>query len=378
MIGDSGGEQLYRCIVAEQRRERRSRAHSWAAFFGAVAPAGLAALVGAGALGCGSRTSLDVTPFASSPDAAADAPLEAAVEAGDASDANDAHDAGLPCGAPWVIFALVPVGPGEGPDHSRLYAIRADGTGGGYLELPQPNGVYPSVSPDGTALLYSSGTFDSLFVYHFGDGSEVKLLTSGQVGFGSISPDGTTVVYGDGANLWRVAADGSTPAQLFVPGTKVPSSLGYPVFTKDSKTVVFGALEAVDAVSADGTGLRTLLQDPSSGTFSNPALSPDNLSLVVPVACTDNAYALRVYPYASLPAACESGTVIAPVDAVSVDEEPAWGPTGLVAVSDGLNINLVDVASATETTLTGALTGPSTVALEPTWAPSCTSLPVSP
>jgi hypothetical protein len=331
--------------------------------------------------GCGGRSLLDFEAASVPVDAAADATPHPILDSG-APPADSGHtlpDGGdssvTACrGQPWVIFSLSTSGPDQGPLSHRLYARHPDGSGGHFLHFPHEYVVYPSVSPDGASIVYADSSLDALYLYRFGATSDVTLGTMGVTGFGSLSPDGVTVVYGDGIDLWRVPAKGGGAATLFVPGNELPGgAAGYPVFTQDSQTVVFGALGAVVSVDVASGAMQTLVASASSEGFGNPALSPDYQSLAAIVSCDGSDYALRIYPYASLPAVCESGVLVTSVTLGAIGNDPAWGPTGLIAYSDDLNVILVNAAGTT-TNLTADLTGMTDLATEPTWASACTKL----
>jgi len=326
-------------------------------------------------VGCGGRSPLVIasTEAAGSPEPTPDAgpPLQDSGRA--PSDSGDASVTACR-GAPWVIFSLSTSGPDQGPLSHRLYARHPDGSGGHLLDFPHEYVVYPSVSPDGASIVYTDSSLAALYLYRFGTAADVTLATMGMTGFGSLSPDGTTVVYGDGIDLWRVPANGSGSAMLFVDGSGLPGgAAGYPVFTQDSGTVIFGVLGAVAAIDVASGTMRTLVAGASDEGFGNPALSPDYESLAVILSCDGTDYALRTYPYAALPAVCESGVLVTNVAIAASENDPAWGPTGLIAYSDGLDIILVSTAGTT-TNLTADLTGMTHTATEPTWASACTKL----
>lgn len=281
------------------------------------------------------------------------------------------------CGAPWVVFSVISSTPG-GTSSIRIFARRADGTGGHFLALPQPQVTYPSATPDGAALLYAGPALAHLFLYNFADGTNRQLDTMGQVGFGSVSPDGQTVVYGDGNNLWIAGVNGPPQQHILVPGNVTPTgAAGYPAFRQDSRTVVFAEGGLVESIQVDGSGLSTLLGDSSPGTFPNPALSPDGQQLAAVLSCDGATYDLRVYPLASLPASCTAGAVVTSVSGTPPYYDLAWGPTGLIAFSGGDNVFLVSATAGAgaPTNLTADLTGPMASASEPTWVPACAALP---
>ena len=275
------------------------------------------------------------------------------------------------CGAPWVIFTHVSDGT------SQIFARRADGTDGHALALAGAQPTYPSVSPDGTTLLYAHDATQHLSLHRFADHTEQVLPTQGQVGRGSVSPDGSQVVYGDGNNLHLVGVSGSPAEHVLVSAALTPgNAAGFPSFTGDGQTVIYAAGGVVQSIGADGTGAKTLLTtDTSSVEFPNPTLSPDAASVAVIASCDGPSIALRTYPLASLPTPCSSGAVVTAVTDVLSYYDPAWGPTGLIAYATGQGMLIVSASGGTPTNLTADLVGPTAGVLTPTWAPSCASLP---
>jgi WD40 repeat protein len=332
---------------------------------------------------CGSRTGLGVasleTPLqdGAAPDGDAAGTNDAAdardvVDAPAETDAVDVIDAPR-CGLPWVLFSLASATDDGAMESYQIYALRSDGSEGHVLTLPITQVAYPSVSPDGTELLYANASLSGLYLYRFGDGTNGRLDTQGGIGEGSVSPDGRTVVFGDGQNLYLVGAgvDGGTEQSLVV--EMQPNAAGSPVFTQDSQTVVYSTQSLVQSIGVDGSGTRTLLTD-TSRAFPALTLSPDFSQLAVVVSC-GGAPALRVYPLASLPAPCDSGRVVTTVEGPPDAYGPSWGPTGLIAYTDDKDIILVSSAGGSPVTLTAGLTSTTTRATSPTWAPACTVLP---
>ncbi len=278
------------------------------------------------------------------------------------------------CGAPWVLFTFVSESGTTAT--TQVYGRRADGSGGHVLALPQAEASYPSTTPDGTALLYAGPSLQNLFLYAFAGGTSQALATTGKVGYGAISPDGQTVVYGDGSDLWVAGVAGPPAQRLLVPAASTPTgAAGYPAFEPDSQTVVFAVGGLVQSIGIGGEGLATLLTDDAAYTFPNPALSPDGEQLAAVVSCDGSTFELRVYPLASLPAACTDGAVVTSVSGAPPYYDLAWGADGLIAYSGGDDVFLVEAAGGTPRNLTADLTSTLATASEPTWAPGCAAVP---
>jgi|HubBroStandDraft_2_1064218.scaffolds.fasta_scaffold49174_2 Tol biopolymer transport system component len=340
------------------------------------------ALVAAGYLvsACGSRTGLDITSSSASAEAGAgpDAtdgaqPQDAELDTTPPSDATEEPEASS-CGAPWVLFSLLQITEDGGGQLAQIYARRADGTDGHVLPLPVSQVAFPSVSPDGTELLFANYSLSALYLYRFGDGSYQELQTGGGVGYGAVSPDGRTVVFGDGKDLLKVSVEDGGEQTLVTESQ--PNAAGHPVFTRDSQTVVFGATSVVQSVRVDGSDTQTLLSE-SNESFPDPTLSPDYRELAAVVSC-GGPLELRVYPFESLPASCDSGRVVTEVPSSPFYYAPSWGPDGLIAYAGNQDVFVVSSAGGTPRNLTADLTTPASPAGDPTWAPACTVLPVAP
>jgi len=231
--------------------------------------------------------------------------------------------------------------------------------------------AYPSASPDGRFLLYT--TLSSLYLYRFGATSDLLVTRMGAPGFASLSPDGTRVVFSDGDELWLTSAMGGEVPTVLVDGSGGPA--GYPVFTADSQSVLFGSQATIQSIGVDGAELQTLLVDPNGNGFPTPALSPGYQSVATVVACAvDSTFTLRTYALKSFPTTCETGKIVTPVPQTVVAKGLAWGPTGILAYSDGEDVYVVSAEGGTPTKLTGDLTGGHDFATTPTWAPACTTL----
>jgi len=180
-------------------------------------------------------------------------------------------------------------------------------------------------------------------------------------------------VYSDGDELWLTSTIGAEAPTVLVDGSDGPS--GYPVFAADSQSVLFGSQATIQSIGVDGAELQTLLVDPNGNGFPTPALSPGYESVATVVSCAvGSTFTLRTYALKSFPTTCETGTIVTPVPQTVVDNGLAWGPTGLLAYSDGADVYVVSAEGGTPTKLTGDLTGGHESATAPTWAAACTTL----
>lgn len=323
------------------------------------------------AAGCGSRTGLEL------PLAAGEAPVDAGCSQG------------LP---PWLLFDTLG-GPDSGP--SGIYAMRIDGSAGHMVTLPHGPALFPSVSRDGTKLLYATfldedggtdipdgGDDSALYLYDFASGTASLVVTTSQLTYSALSPDGKTVAYTTGYSLHAIAPDGTNDRALLV-GPDCGYGFGHPTFAADSSTILYGAGGMVGAIGIDGSGNETLLSAiPGSFQYPNPAFSPDYQRIVVGAFCDqDSPDALRIYPYASLPGAtCESGQLLVDVSEGSSPNsanDPSWGPTGLIAYASGQDVYVIDPSGGLPRDMTAELTGDggTITASDPVWAPGCAAMP---
>jgi len=301
-------------------------------------------------------------------------------------------DAGPGCTlSPWLLFDVLDEG--AGPIRLRLYAVREDGSDGHYVTLPHAPASFPSVSPDGTKLLYATNlppgagggpdVDSALYLYDFASRSESLVVTTSQLTYSALSPDGSAVAYTSGYSLHAVAPDGSNDRLLLQGPSDEGSGYGHPTFAADSRTVLYGTGGIVGAIGADGSGNRTLLEAiPGSFQYPNPAFSPDYQRIVVGAFCSQtSANALRLYAYASLPGpTCDSGQHLVDVDdgaSFNLANDPAWGPDGHIAYGSGKDVMLVDASGGAPRSLSAALTGDggTVTAADPVWAPACADVP---
>jgi Tol biopolymer transport system component len=321
------------------------------------------------ALACGARTGLYVPEG----DAAIDAPIGAGCSK-----------------SPWLLFDVSDHGPQLG---FGLYAMRADGSELHPVPLPHGPGVFPSVSPDGTKLLYATfqppdaglpnGDDSALYAYDFASRTASLVLTTQGLTYSALSPDGRTVAYVSGYDLHDAASDGSRDRTLRSgPDPNSGTGFGHPTFAADSRTILYGAGGFVGAIGVDGTGDETLLSIiPGSFQYPNPAFSPDYSQIAVGALCQNNEYALRVYSFASLPGAtCESGRLLTDVNfgaSFNLANDPSWGVNGLIAYESSPDVYVIAASGGTPTDLTASLTGDAgtVTAQDPVWAPACAEIP---
>ena len=293
-----------------------------------------------------------------------------------------------PCGeAPWLLFDVVA---NTDTPTSAIYAMRADGTSLHAVSLPHGPALYPSVSPDGSKLLYATfmppavdgGVDSALYLYDFATATASLVVTTTVLTYSALSPDGTTVAYTTGYDLHDVSPDGTNDRTLLT-GPSNGTGFGHPTFAADSRTIVYGTGGVVGAIGVDGSGNETLVNaDPGALYYPNVAFSPDYTQLVMGGFCDETSPdVLVVYSYGSLPAApCQSGRVLTEVtfgSGYSSGNDPSWGPNGIIAYGSGPDVYFIPASGGQPVNMTSGLTGDSgaITASDPVWAPGCAAIP---
>jgi Tol biopolymer transport system component len=299
-------------------------------------------------------------------------------------------DAGCPESQPWLLFDL---SDDTSPEQLGIYALRADGTGGHHVVLPHAPALFPSVTPDGSKLLYATflspdagfdgGVDSALYAYDFASHSASLIVRTTGLTYSALSPDGRTVAYVSSYSLHDVAPDGTNDRTLLAGPNNCGTGYGHPTFAADSRTIVYGTGGILGAIGVDGSGNETLLNAiPGSFQYPNAAFSPDYQQIVLGAFCDQfSPEALLLFEYASLPgAACESGAVLTDVSAGSASNmanDPSWEPGGSIAYGSGKDVFVIQATGGTPTNMTAALTGDggTVSAADPVWAPGCEDVP---
>jgi Tol biopolymer transport system component len=268
--------------------------------------------------------------------------------------------------------------------------MRADGSSLHVVDLPHGPALYPSVSPDGTKLLYATfmtpvvdgGVDSTLYLYDFATGTSSVVVTTTELSYSALSPDGKTVAYTTGYDLHDVSTDGTNDVTLLT-GPNCGTGYGHPTFGPDSRTIVYVTGGVVGAIGVDGSGNELLMSaDPGALYYPNVGFSPDYTQLVMGGFCAPTSPdVLVVFPYASLPgASCQSGRVLTEVSfgaGYSMANDPSWGTNGLIAYGSGQDVYFIPASGGEPVDMTSALTGDSGIisAADPVWAPGCVAIP---
>jgi Tol biopolymer transport system component len=166
----------------------------------------------------------------------------------------------------WVMNA-------DGSEKTRLTAT----TTGPNPFVPNVQETWPTWSPDGTKIAYTSNAediFQDIWVMD-ADGSNQTRLTVNEAfdAFPEWSPDGTKIAFTSDRDevddIWVMGADGSDPVRL-TSGQGVDER---PDWSPDGARIVFSRGRNIWAMNADGTDLTKLTD--SSRWKSAPAFSPN-------------------------------------------------------------------------------------------------------
>lgn len=312
-------------------------------------------------VGCGARTGLDT------PDADAAAP-----------------DVEPPSTEPRVVFNLY-----DGRGGFPLYVIRANGSGARPLNVHGGRAAHATFTRDGRYMLYvavepGDDQASSIVALDLRTRATRTIVRGANLSALGVSPDLRTVAYTAGLDVRVVGWDGAGD-RLLVRG---PYDLGccqwgygHPVFANDPLTVFFTTAGRFERIRVDGTRRQQLVtEDFRRIIFPNLAVSPDGTRLAAAVACGDTR-TLRTYAVASLPAACEAGTIVTEIEPASVGNmanNPDWGDGGQIVFQQSNDLFVVDEGGGAARNLTASLTGGSgsnASVAHPAWVPRGVALP---
>jgi Tol biopolymer transport system component len=144
--------------------------------------------------------------------------------------------------------------------------------------------LFPTWSPDGQqiAFLRSIGEGGSHVYVMNADGGELHRVGSAVTDTTGLtwSPDGNELAFGDGitGGIYRISVDGTGLTKLTAEGTS-------PAWSPDGETIIFRNPPTLDAMNADGSHIRHLIEPRNSNkhlyTHHAPAWSPDGQHLLL-------------------------------------------------------------------------------------------------
>jgi Tol biopolymer transport system component len=229
------------------------------------------------------------------------------------------------------------------PEGKIAFQSRRDGNGEIYLltaesEVNITNDpseeANPSVSPDGSKILFVSDREDKTFhIYMVNvDGSGLTRLTNDAAGDFSPrwSPDGTRIAFSRTGALYVMDSDGSNVQQITEPkpeATAAPCEAGAFLggWSPDGTRLTFYAASAtrslgqVCTINVDGSDLRVVVSDPP-GWQVEPAWSPDGEWIAYRSIRNENHEIYIVKPDGT------SDTNL--TNDPATDLEPTWSPDG--------------------------------------------------
>lgn len=162
---------------------------------------------------------------------------------------------------------------GPGTSGYGIYAIGADGGGLRLITAPEGGARYPSLSPDGSQLVYE-GTSGGLWIVD-ADGTDARAVPNAVDGqWPSWSPDGSRIAFSSPApwteadakdEIYTVRPDGTDLRRL----TVAPNEDWAPEWSPDSRRIVFNAYRDGNSelyvMDADGGNQTRLTFDPPGG-----------------------------------------------------------------------------------------------------------------
>lgn len=186
-------------------------------------------------------------------------------------------------------------------ENNELFIMNIDGTGVRRLTNHPGRDGHQRFSPDGTSIIFNSqrdddgsGEVINYEIYEMNkDGRNVRRLTDfpGWDTYPSISPDGTRILWrrvlpaggntesGRNSEVFVMNRDGSNPINL----TNHPAFDGYPTWSPDGSKITFASNRAGESrgnfhiyiMDADGSNVTKILENDAMVEDARPQWSPD-------------------------------------------------------------------------------------------------------
>lgn len=148
-------------------------------------------------------------------------------------------------------------------DRNQICIINADGTNQRRLTTnDRANHFYPSLSPDGTSIVFSSSQTGVHEIYEMDlDGNQTQLTSIGGLYAPEISPDGLSIAFtstGNGySSIWTMDRNGDNPREVYRgDGVDVID----PTWSPNGKKILFamgmGENKQLYTMNTDGTALK--------------------------------------------------------------------------------------------------------------------------
>lgn len=187
------------------------------------------------------------------------------------------HDSGVPAAATIAGQNGRVAFESHGGDNADVFVANGDGSGLVNVTNDPAEDLTPAWSPDGTKIVFASDREEQGLrkLYTMDpDGSNVQKLTDeGGSFWPSWSPDGSTIVYRSGGDIWRVNADGGSPAPI-IQGIGTASA---PDVSPDGAKIAYISNSDGDfeVYVADIDGSNVLQLTHNSDSDDEPGWSPD-------------------------------------------------------------------------------------------------------
>lgn len=223
-----------------------------------------------------------------------------------------------------------------GDGRLNLWAMNPDGTHCVQLTTSFVQAVYPSISPEGTQIAFSSQDTGVWYIYLIdADGSNLTQFTDCSSAVPHWSPDGERLIFNsdhddepkDTPDLWAMDLDGSNLEEIV---DKPPTADFNGQWSPDGKRILFVSNRDGDynlyVIDVDGTKLTRLTDDPS-GEWSG-RWSPDGSRILFISDRTGNPDLFIMD--------ADGSNVVQVTDYKGSDIDPAWSPDGnqIVFMSD--------------------------------------------